>query len=646
MKNGYKIYKNMKISKIIFPIIAFSTIFSACHKPDDLIRENNDNVMHLSVRATLVQNGVEYDSVVINDEDYTITINMPYYISDTEEIMSDLTGIKLRATMPLGAKFEPGISGIHDFSDGQVFVSTLVYEDGTRKPYTFRAVRKKSDNSSLSKVALTDEDVRAVFSITEPTADDPKGKLTVLKTSGAVEAALGSVKLTPAPWASIQAPGYDPQSGIVNLNAIKEIKVVSQDGVTSTIYEVIIETPSVVPAGRVGYISNLFGLQCTAVNTLGFEADANCSMAAVDNYLIISNKDNFNKMAVLNRFSGRVITDLTINTSGIDADRELRAISTDDEGHLVAATYTCLKEPTETTVAAGWDYVVTDPSIKVYLWENGLAAAPKLIMDLDIKSDEMMALPSKANELFNVMGVKGSLTNGSAVITSTEAGVGRVFAFYFNNGQYQKVEQYCPYDINGKKFWLSTKNSSKAIPINAESPLKYCIIGDFRPQIGWNSGIETGSFIFDQPTSHWWVSNGNHDYAKDMRSGDVVEFNGTYLLAVQNGNLSNGIWAHRLYVSNVGMSPSPASLQSGLLFDSREGDAVNGIGSPEGTGNSPSGMTSTYPFNPADGKFGGNNLTKRGDVIFVESADGNVVQVYMFTANAGVLGYEITRYDM
>ena len=57
-------------------------------------------------------------------------------------------------------------------------------------------------------------------------------------------------------------------------------------------------------------------------------------------------------------------------------------------------------------------------------------------------------------------------------------------------------------------------------------------------------------------------------------------------------------------------------------------------------------MTSTYPYVGADGVFGGTNLTKRGDVIFVPSADGNSVQVYMFTANAGLLGYEITRYDM
>ena len=635
----------MKISKILLPVLALSLTLSACHKPDELIRENNENVMHLTVKATLVQNGVEYDAT-IDDENHTVLLNIPYFISDTEEIMSDLSAIKLRATMPLGAKFEPGISGIRDFSDGQEFVTDLVYEDGTRNTYVFTAARKKSDNSSLAKAILTDEDVRAVFSITEPSKDNPKGKLTVLKTSGAVEAALGSVKITPAPWATIVAEGYDASTGIINLNVAKEIKVISQDGASNTIYEVVIDTPSTVPAGNIGYISNLFGLQCTAVNSLGFEQDANCSMAAIDNYLIISNKHDLTKSAVFNRFSGRVVTDVKINTSGIDAGRELRAISTDDEGHLVAATYTCTKEPTDVTVNAGWDYLVTPTAIKVYLWENGITAAPKLIMDLDIKSAEMLALPSKAAELFNMMAVKGSLTSGDAVITSTEAGVGRIIAFYFSNGEFKKVEQYCPYDVNGKLFWLSTKNASKAIPLNTSSPLSYCVIGDFRPQIGWSTGVAAGSFIFEAPKSHWWVSNGNYDYAKNMRGGDVVEFNGTQLLAVSNGNLSSGVWGHRLYVANIGMTPTPTSLQTGFLFDSREGDATHGAGTPEGTGYGPSGMTSTYPYVGADGVFGGTNLTKRGDVIFVPSADGNSVQVYMFTANAGLLGYEITRYDM
>lgn len=632
----------MKSTKFIFGTLLLAACLSSCHKPDELIRENNENVMTLSVKATLLQNSVEYDAE-IDEEGGFVTLNLPYYISDTEEIMSDLSQIKLRATMPLGARFEPSLSGVHDFSDGQVFTSALVSENGDRQSYTFRAVRKKSDNSKLASVSLTDEDIRMVFSITEPQEEGGKGKLTVLKTSGAMEAALQSVKLVPAPWATVYAAGLDTETGTVNLNAIKEIIVISQNGLNKTIYEVVIDTPSLVPFGQIGYISSLFGIQCTAINPLGFEADANCSMAAVGNYLILSNKNDFNKMSVYSRFSGRYIEDFVINTSGIDAGRQLRAIGSDDDGNLVAATYTCTKEQTETTAANGWDYVLTDPAIKIYYWKNGLQAAPECILDLDIKSTEMNALPSKATELFNLLAVKGSLSSGTAVITSTEAAVARVFAFYFNNGRFDRVEQFCPYN-DGGAVWLSTKNSSKAVPMNTESPLAYVINGDFRPQIGWNTGTAAGSFIFDQPKTHWWVSNGNYDYTKNLRGVDVSEFNGTILLAVANGNLSNPIWAHRLYVSNVGTSPTKASLESGFLFDSREGAEDGRV--IDGTGFSPSGMTSTYPFNAPDGTFGGDNLTKRGDVIFVESADGNAVQVYMFTANAGILGYEITRYDM
>ncbi len=637
----------MKFNKLIIAALAFGTLLSACHKPDELIRENNENVMHLSIKATLVQNGVDYDAT-IDEENGEVVLGIPYYISDTEKIMSDLSEVKIRATMPLGATFNPGLSGIHDFSEGKVFTSTLQYEDGTSVPYVFRAQRVKSDASTITAVGLADEDVRVVFNVTAPAEEGGKGKLTVLKTSASVEAALKQVKIAVSPWATMVAYGYDEKTGYVNLNTLSEIKVISQNGVDYTVYEVSIETPSLVPSGQVGYVSALFGVQCTAINTLGFEPDANCAIAAVDNYLIISNKNDFNKMAILNRFSGRQITDVTINTSGIDAGRQLRAIGTDDDGHLVAATYTCTKESTETTIANGWDYLLTDPAIKIYVWLDGLQAAPTCVMSLDIKSDEMNALPSKATELFNVLGVKGSFRSGSAVVTSTDAGVARVFAFYFENGTFTKVRQYCPFS-EGKAFWLSTKNASKADPLNTSDPLTFVMNGDFRPQVAFYDGTAAGSCVFDSPTSHWWAPNGNNDYTRNLRGCAGAFFNGTYVIAVANGQLTNGIWGHRLYFSNIGAVPTVASLKSGFLFDSREGDLASGDeskGGPTGTGFCASGMTSTYPYVAADGKFGGDNLTKRGDVICVESADGNSLQFYMFTCNAGVLGYEITRYDM
>lgn len=637
----------MKLHKLIFSGLVLTGFLTACHEPDELVREDNGNVMHLTVVPTLIQNGVDYDAT-IDEQAGVITLNIPYYISDTEEIMSDLSEVKMRATMPLGARFVPGISGIHDFSEGKTFETSLIYEDGTSVDYTFQAVRQKSAKALVTAVNVTDENVRVVFTVTEPSEDSPKGKLTVLKTSVTVEAALQEVKLSVSPWASYEAEGMDPATGIINLNTTKEIKVIAQDGTTANIYEVSIESPAVVPAGNIGYISNMFGVQATAVNPMGFEADANCSIAAVGNYLIVSNKNDFNRMAILNRYSGKQVTDVTINTTGIDAGRQLRAIGTDDDGHLVAATHTCTKTPTDVTRANGWDYELSDPAIKIYVWHDGIQAAPTCIMNVSITGSEMKALKPNAAELFNLLGIKGSLTAGNAVITSTDPVVGRVFAFFFENGTYKEAKVYCPYS-NGSAVWLATKNSSRAVPLTTEAPLKYVINGDFRVEIGWNTGTSAGSFLFDAPTSHWWTSTSSADYTKNLRGVDVTEFNGTTLIALANGSLSSGIWSHRLYVANIGNSPSASSLNSGFLFDSREGDAEHGDeanGGPIGTGYSATGMTSTYPFVPTDGTFGGDNLTKRGDVIFVESPDGNSVQVYMFTCNAGVLAYEITRYDM
>lgn len=630
----------MKINGILLPVVA--VMLAGCHQPDELVREDTSNVMDLAIKGTLLQNQEEYDAVVDN-EDYTVTLNVPYYISDMEEIMSDLSEVKFRASsLPLGAKFEPGLSGIHDMSDDQYFVSTLVYEDGTRAPYTFRTVRKKSSDARLASATLTDEDVRAVISITDPTEENPKGKLTVLKTSGSVEAALQSVKLIAADWATIQAPGYDAETGILDLTSVAEVFVFSQDGATKTVYEVSIETPSTVAPGQVGYISNLFGLQCTNADPLGFEADANYTIAAVDNYLIVSNKNDFTKMLIFNRFSGRRITDVIVNTSGIEAGRELRAISTDDDGNLVAFAYTNTIKISESTIANGYDLSETDENMKVYVWKNGITAAPECILDRSIYCDEIVALKTtnkaaalQGTELGNSIAVKGSLSSGRAVITSTEKLSGRIVGFFFQNGKYQTAEIFCP-KKDGKAQWFSTGNSSKAIPFNTESPLYFALAsGNYSQQLAWYT--ESTYFVFNAPSKYWWT--GSTTYGKDVRGYDIVEFNGTQLLAVQNGQSSGSIWTHRLYVANIGLSPAQTSLATGYLFDSREGAGI------AGTGYGVTGMTSTYPF-VGGTPLGGDNVSKRGDVIFVKSADGNVVQVYMMTTNAGILAYEITRYDM
>lgn len=51
--------------------------------------------------------------------------------------------MKVSASLPVGAKFSPSISGIRDLVSG--FQSTLVKEDGSKITYTFKAAYVKSN---------------------------------------------------------------------------------------------------------------------------------------------------------------------------------------------------------------------------------------------------------------------------------------------------------------------------------------------------------------------------------------------------------------------------------------------------------------------------------------------------------------------
>ena len=191
---------------------------------------------------------------------------------------------------------------------------------------------------------------------------------------------------------------------------------------------------------------------------------------------------------------------------------------------------------------------------------------------------------------------------------------------------------------------VSMWNATKVIPLTNTSPLGYIwASANFRQAVNYTP-VGTGSraIDFSLPTSHWW--SGSATYDKNVRAIGYIEFNGTCLLGVQNGLSSNGVWSHRLYVSNITNTPNASSMASGFIFDSREGSTA-GTGGIPGTGYAVTGMTSSASF--VSGKqVLGQNADETGDVIFGHSPDGNAVQVYMLTTDQGLFAYEITRFNL
>lgn len=127
----------MKIKYLFTGLFVLIQFLISCEDPDSLIRTGGDNMSKLFVTGCLVSDESKRYDAIINEDNKTITIQVPLYISEEEQKKADLTRMKVFATLPLGAKFSPGISGIRNLETG--FQSTLIKEDGSKTTYTFKA---------------------------------------------------------------------------------------------------------------------------------------------------------------------------------------------------------------------------------------------------------------------------------------------------------------------------------------------------------------------------------------------------------------------------------------------------------------------------------------------------------------------------
>ena len=114
----------MKMKYLFHGLLASILLITACQEPDDLVRSDSENINILSVKGSLISDADKQYDAIVDEANGTITVQVPYYISDTEKIQGDLTQMKVTANMPTGARFEPEISGIHDLVAG--FQSTLI----------------------------------------------------------------------------------------------------------------------------------------------------------------------------------------------------------------------------------------------------------------------------------------------------------------------------------------------------------------------------------------------------------------------------------------------------------------------------------------------------------------------------------------
>ena len=344
-------------------------------------------------------------------------------------------------------------------------------------------------------------------------------------------------------------------------------------------------------------------------------------------------------MPVYDRFTGELLENVHVNTTGMPTDRQFKAICNDEAGHLIAAAY-CNNNPNYN----GGKFV---EDVRIYAWVNGIENAPKSLVWANM-TGSIFGNYSGKMDIYWTITCKGDITSGKAAIATVSKATLRFFIIPFVDG----VAGQAVVDWGGNgNGYASLFSSSKCSLLNAEAPFSYiwdqgmARMGIYyvTPGSGWNPNR---ALYMKQPTSHWWISPnpGAPNWAYGVRSNAVIDFNGTRLLATTNGfNQGQDHWNWRLYVADIGFIPSETSLNN-LVFDSREGNKQGTAGVP-GTGPVVTGMSSTYAFEGGGSVFSLNG-DQMNDVIFARSSDGNAVQVYMLVHDACLIGYEMTRFDI
>ena len=611
----------MKLKYLFSSLLASTMLLSGCVDVDDVKINDGAGTADLQVTGYLVEGYAAEIPSVIDEVAGTITVQVPYYISDTDPVMGDITQMKLEAQLPTGYMFSPVLSGIHDLSKG--YDTYLIDPKGRKTHYSIKAEYTKSNESKVLSAILVESERTAVV-IRDPETDGEHGKIVVAKTSSSVDGALHEVKINTSPWATLSCSTLDEETGYVDLSGLPEVTVVSQNGESKTVYDVEVQVPDVLDQG-VGYIGGLFGFQFYTDNDLGLVKNNTTTMAVVDDYLILSNHANVADMIVLDRYSGKKV-DVKVNTTGMPTDRQFRAICHDDNNHLIAASYT------------DNNLTQTPSEVRIFAWKDGIQNPPTSIFWADSKGSYFAAAAAwPTREMFYNVNCRGDIFSGDAVITTAVLQSYRCWFFQFKDGK-PDGNLFVEYAGGVVSMWSSTN----CAPMTNKPPYGYVWhTGNFRATVVCAPIGSAGGRAFAAPKSHWWAGN--------THGVDYIEFNGSHLVAVSSGNDGSGATVfQRLYVADIGSAPASNSLADGFIFDSREGNA-QGTSGIAGTGPDVTGMTSANTFESGKTVLGDNFAginRAMGDVKFARSPDGNAVQVYMLTPDHGILAYEITRFDI
>lgn len=597
------------------PLLALLLLFFAgCQDPVMPGFTEEANLHKLSVYGQLNVNKPKDYAAKIDDEKGLITIQVPYYISDVEQIKGDLTQMRVFASMPLGAKFEPKIEGLRDMTEG--FTSTIHYADGTSKEYKFIAEYAKSSAAEIANIKMiSDNNAAFVYRIAPEEVDG----VTIISVAQFGYLHLQQLKaanlsIVPSPWATVSSNVTDGPVDVTDESL--RFTVTAQDGTTVRTYGFKIVEPNYVPEGTPGSITPLFGVKVTKDDEYGWVDAQNRSMAVIGDELIIANLQG--GLLRHNRFTGAP-TGKTVDRTGIEGD--IHGIAHDEAGHLVAAT-----------IASINNKYIPNHTLELFVWKDGIEGKPTKIYSLDLQNSPLMAGKNPNANTGRTMGIAGDVLGGKARIGFVFGGLNEFMVLSLNNGKVVKNSGL----IAPKEVVMPLTNASKCIPTGVEDndPVLIGMTAD-RCMVKSQMNGEAAKF---GGGGHWWNVYGN------TKGFAYARFNGMELVALGNGKVADWSaavdWKNRLIVSNIS-DGTPGVLATGEILDSYNKRYDPNTNETSGDNEVDYGRLYGWLNERV-----GTNPNKVGDACFYVSPDGTTVQVYLMVTDMGFMGWEITKFEL
>lgn len=572
----------MKFSKYIGLSILFMANlgFLSCHEEDEFVREEKNAIIDMTVQFFNSTDSKTWTGVFSANQD-SIYFDLPYYISDIEPIMPDLTQMELRANIPSSAVVTPALAGIKDLS--KPYPITVKAGNGDVREYIIQVRLVKSDKKEMMNFSIPSLGLKGINSGSDT--------IKLIVPPGYDQSLLKNV--TPvfslSSWASVN-PDVD-----VARDFSKDViyTVTAQDGSAKDI--TIVQTfPNILDYGF--GLTNLMWKKSAA--EASFTKGMDCGVAVCGDKLIVARRNL--AFTVYDRFTGKLLAD-KVNMEGTvpnSVSGIIFGIDSDDKDNLLAVNFTRIAN--------------ADNILKIFRWKNGLENPPSVILELP-----MTYFATEANrgiDLGRSIVIRGDI-DGDAQILILMGGnnkeENRSLRFSVKGGVITNATH--PEIVAGEGVSYTWRG--KSIPLTTS---------DNTPFIVASGGTERGIVYMDENRkSYKFVADGGSSfYNYAVLSIGYGEFNHARYMFAASGN-----WQYQFKI--LGFDITDPYL---IPIDNDDDDYYTKF-------NVFTSEPNLLQYSS------GENANATADVTTKLSEDGNSLYVYMLVTDGGIMAYELTKYE-